>query len=143
MDDRRPVLTLANVLKAVRDPLMMASRLRRRFAPPPGSPNASHPREPVNVSADELFQFIIREHQNTICFDDLFRQHPKLTLAYEDMVDHAEEVFGQAQTFLGLEQRPLNVTMRRQNPEPLGELIENYHELFEAYKGSPHAWMFE
>lgn len=142
IEDRKPLMTLANVLKVIRNPLILA-RLRRRFSNQPTSSLAHRPREPVQVSVDELYQFIVRVNRTTKEYDDLFSNHPKLGLSYEDMVDRPEEVFGQAQTFLDLEPMPLSVTMRRQNPEPLRELIENYQELAEAYKDTPHAWMFE
>ena len=76
-------------------------------------------------------------------FDKIFDQHPRLTVFYEDIVDHRDRVHGQVQEFVGVKPRRLKVTMRQQNPEPLRELLSNYDELFEAYRDSRHAWMFE
>ena len=33
--------------------------------------------------------------------------------------------------------------MRRQNPEPLRELLANYDELYEAFRGTPYAAFFD
>lgn len=78
----------------------------------------------------------------TAHFDHVFRDQPRLGVWYEDMVDRQEDVFGEVQSFLGLEPRRLSVSLRRQNPEPLRDLIENYDELYEALKDTPVAsWM--
>ncbi len=42
-----------------------------------------------------------------------------------------------------MEPKRLTVRLRRQNPEPLRELIENYDELYAAFKDSPHAAFFD
>ena len=75
--------------------------------------------------------------------DRLFCEHPALTLFYEGLVVDSSNVFNQAQAFLGVEPKPLTVTLRRQNPEPLRELILNYDEFREAFEHTSHAWMFE
>ncbi len=95
------------------------------------------------MSAKELFFAIIWAEQRTAHHDDLFRDHPTQTLFYEDLAEHQEEAFRQAQDFLGVEPGPLNVTLRKQNPEPLPELLSNYDELRAAYRYSEHAWMFD
>ena len=106
-------------------------------------PNRKTARLQVSVSKEELFYAIIWAKQNAAHVDDLFRDHPKLSLFYEDLVENREEVFCQVQEFLGVEPEPLTVSLVKQNPEPLPELLENYDELFEAYRYSKHAWMFD
>ncbi len=76
-------------------------------------------------------------------FDELFRDHPTLEVFYEDVLEQRDEVFNQVQSFLGVPPKRLTVTLRRQNPEPLRELLENYDELYKAFCNTPHAWMFD
>ncbi len=141
LDDRGREHRRAGIVRAARQALRAAVRLRTLL--PPRSPAPTAPPARVRVSADELFRFIVRVNQTAARFDDLFRSHPSLTLTYEDMVERRDELFGQVQAFLGVDALPLTVTLRRQNPQPLRELIENYDDLHEAYRDSPHAGMFD
>ena len=137
----RPGLTLVRLLVAARHPLRVATKLPRLIRP--AKPRQKAPGLRVSVSKDELFRSIIGAKLTAARFDDLFRDHPIQTLYYEDLVDDREEVFRQAQEFLGVEPGPLKVTLRKQNPEPLPELLENYDELYRAFCFTPHAWMFD
>ena len=76
-------------------------------------------------------------------WDDLFRAHPKLEVFYEDLLDRREAVCGEAQAFLDVEAAPLTVSLRKQNPEPPRELIENFDELYAAFKHAPEVAYFE
>ena len=137
--------TLANLLRASRHPLRAAAKLPRLLRPPmlAGKPRRETLRVRVTITKDELFKFIIRTKSKAGHLDDRFQEHPRLTLFYEDMLEQRVEVFNQVQTFLGVEPTPLAVTLRRQNPEPLRDLLENYDHLYEAYRNTPHAWMFD
>lgn len=137
----RPQLTLAMVLRAARRPLRAATKLPKLMQL--AKPRQKAPGLRVSVSKDELFKSIIVAKSTAARFDDLFRDHQILTLFYEELVEHREEVFCQVQEFLGVEPGLLTVNLVKQNPEPLPELLENYDELFEAYRYSKHAWMFD
>ena len=137
----RSKLTPAMVLRAARHPRRVAARLRGIIQL--AQPSRKIARLQVSVSKEELFYAIIWAKQNAAHVDDLFRDHPKLSLFYEDLVENREEAFCQVQEFLGVEPEPLTVSLVKQNPEPLPELLSNYDELFEAYRYSKHAWMFD
>jgi len=141
LEDTRRKLTLANLLTATRHPFKAAARLRRRLRPPVASQKAAPPR--VTVSVEELYKFIVGTRLIAANHDDAFREHPKLAVLYEDIVDHQDDVFGRAQSFLGIEPELLTVSLRRQNPEPVRELIENYDELYRAFKDGPEAALFD
>ena len=137
----RPQLTPAMVLRAARRPLRAATKFRGLLQPAKPRPKVVRPH--VSVSKKELFGAIIGARQNAAHYDMLFRDHQVLTLFYEDLVEQRDETFRQAQEFLGVEPGPLTVSLVKQNPEPLPELLSNYDELFEAYRNSKHAWMFD
>ena len=136
----RPQLTPARVLRAARRPLRTATKLARLMQLTKRRPKVVRPQ--VSVSEEELLKAIIRGWQNAARYDMLFRDHQVLTLFYEDLVEQRDETFRQAQEFLGVEPGPLTVSLVKQNPEPLPELLSNYDEVFEAYRNSKHAWMF-
>lgn len=133
--------TLTDALKAPRHPVKAAAWLRRRLGRLIAPWHSARVR--VTVSEEELTNYMSRMEVTTAHFDDLFSNHPNLTLFYEDMVRDRERVFGQVQSFLGVEPAPLTVTLDRQNPEPLRQLIENYDELYEAFRYTSHGGLFE
>ena len=137
--------TRTTMLSVARHPLRAATKLPRLLGLPmlAGKPRSEPPHVRVAVTKDELFKFIIRTDLTAAHFDDLFRDHPMLTVCYEDMLKRRNDVFHRAQSFLGVPPKRLAVTLRRQNPEPLRELMANYDELYEAYRNTPHAWMFD
>lgn len=140
-DEAKRKLTPANVWRAFREPGTAAAWLRRLVHPPEIHKTA--PRAPVIITEDEFRTFVFETESTSDHFDDLFREHPKLTLSFEDLLKDNAATFNRAQEFLGAEPKPLTVTLRRQNPEPLRELLQNYDELWEALRSTPHAWMFE
>jgi LPS sulfotransferase NodH len=121
---------------ALRHPARAARALLRRLRP--GRP----PRPRLTLSPDEcagLFRFFeLRELQ----FDFAFEGHERLTLFYEDLASDSQAAFASAQRLLGVELRPLAITSRRQNPEPLRELLANYDELEAAFRDTPYAAFF-
>ena len=104
---------------------------------PPELPEEG-PRIQATISLEELVHFNIEAHLTADHFDELFQDHPKMELYYEDILDGRERAYAQVQAFLGVEPRPLFDTTRQQNPEPLRELVANYDELYEAVQSGPH-----
>ena len=133
-----PKPTAARVLRASGHPLRTAAGLWRRARPPEVLHEAPPaPRVRVSLSVEELRRFIVQMERDAAHYDYFFREHPVLTVYYEDLLEHREEVFAQAQAFLGVKRRRLKVAVRRQNPQPLRELLENYDELNEAFRRTP------
>ena len=138
-------LTPARVLRASRHPLRTVASLPGLLGRVKGARKRSKAATParLTVTKEELDEFIIWAKSNAAHYDDLFRDHQILTLFYEDLVEQQDEAFRQVQEFLSVESGPLEVALRKQNPEPLPELLENYDELRAAHRYSKHAWMFD
>lgn len=141
LQDSTSKLTPANALRAVRHPIKAARRVGRLFASKQPAGDGA-PRR-VTIPVDECYQFMVSTGLRYGNFDKLFERHPTLQVYYEDMAGDRDAVFRDAQSFLGVEPAPLEVTLRQQNPEPLRDLIENYDELFEAFKDTPQAPYFD
>ena len=137
--EARPMLP--RLFHAARHPFRAASGLRARLQRPKVGP-AEGPLK-MRVSPQELFDFIIKTNQQIRYHEDLFQAHQILAVFFEDMADRPQEVFGDVQAFLGLDPTQLDISLRRQNPQPLDELIENFEELREASQNSPNEFMFE
>jgi DNA invertase Pin-like site-specific DNA recombinase len=134
-------LTPAHVLLALRQPRKAAAWFRKLIQPSEGQRPGS--RRQATISEDEFRTFIATNEATSDSFDSLFREHPVLPMSYEDLLEDSADTFGRAQRFLDIEPKPLTVTLRRQNPEPLRDLLQNYDELCEAFRDTPYAWMFE
>jgi hypothetical protein len=134
-------VTQANLLKALRHPLKAAGRARRNLRHPEQPRNQARRR--VTVSPNELFEYSVKSHLTAKKFDELFAKHEALPVFYEDLLAVGGTAFAEVQSFLGVEPAPVEITLRRQNPEPLAQLVENYDELYELMKDSPAAAFLE
>lgn len=66
-----------------------------------------------------------------------------LDVTYEDLATDPVMVSERVQRFLGVEPRATRSPLRRQNPEPIRELLENYEELREAFASTEWAPLFD
>ncbi len=144
-EDRKRTLgskfKLANVPGAARHPLRALKRLRKFMRPP--EPEWKAQRTPLSLTAAECREFFEQTEREAKYYSDPFGSHPGLTLYYEDLLSNRRETLNRVQAFLGVERRRLAPTTRRQNPEPMRELIENYDELYEAFRDTPREAFFE
>lgn len=143
LEDRqsRPKLTRANMMRALRYPPAIV-RSARRWVKRSNLP-MQHRGARVAISPSELFEFLVAIRMRTDYYDAAFADHPSMAIFYEDLVERREETLEAAQAFLGVEPRELSTTLQRQNPEPLRDLIENYDELYEAFRDNPDADFFD
>jgi LPS sulfotransferase NodH len=66
-----------------------------------------------------------------------FCNHATIRVTYENLVANPAETMESTLQFLGLGSFRLHTTLRRQNPERLSELIENYQDLRDAFENTP------
>jgi hypothetical protein len=72
-----------------------------------------------------------------------FRHHQVLELFYEDLVEDFSNQIGNIQRFLNLSVRhDLSGGIRKQNPEPLRDLVTNFDELRGHFEGTEWEWNF-
>lgn len=65
------------------------------------------------------------------------RSLPHIFMTYEEMLERpADDPFDEIQEFLGLAHSPITVDLKKQNPFPLEEIVENYAELRAAVRAS-------
>jgi LPS sulfotransferase NodH len=68
--------------------------------------------------------------------DKRFATHPLLHISYEDLVGDPGAAYRRLLQFLDASARPPSTGLRRQNPEKLHALVENYDELKRAFAGT-------
>ncbi len=121
-----------------------ARRLARRLrgTPPPielPPPVVDQSKRRVRLTPDECFAYF-REHEaQQQRLARIFGRHPMFDVYYREQLWYRDAVFERAQRFLGVAPRRLKVPLKRQNPEPLSVLIENYDEVAAAIADSPYA----
>ena len=75
--------------------------------------------------------------------DAIFSSHPLITVYYEDLLDELEDNFRKITDFLDLPFVLPETSLRKQNPEQICDLLENYYELRESFKGTEWQTYFE
>lgn len=135
------LLRPASVVKALRNPLRAVHVMRNVLWPPESAWKSTRPR--LILTPDECREFFEKTQADTAHYDERFAEHPLLKLTYEELNDDGKATLRRVQSFLDLKPRSLSATTRQQNPEPLRELIENYDELYEAFKDTPEAAFFD
>jgi hypothetical protein len=135
VEDGKTVLTATNASLALRHPAKAAQRV--------GNHLTRSGKRPVVIAPDELTEFVIATHLRQTNYAKLFAGHETLDVEYEDVSRHGDDAFAPVLDFLGVAPAPLTVTLRRQNPEPLHDLIENYDELYAAFENTPEAAHFD
>ena len=139
-------LRLQFVAKAVRHPLKAATALQRLVLPrlrPPEQPAWKAQREPVTLPIEECRYYFEWAAATASKYDELFQEHACHTVTYEDIVQQRGKTLSEVQTFLDVKPRRLIPATRRQNPEPLSELIANYEELRDAFQGTEFETFFD
>lgn len=130
----------AQLLSAAVHPIESVGRLRRFMRPP--VPVTSE-RQELRLTLDECRAFFYKIQHEESHFSELFSAHKIHDITYEDLVARRDEVLAGVCSFLGVPDGGGTTTLRRQNPEPLRELIANYDELRAAFAGQPEEAFFD
>jgi hypothetical protein len=102
----------------------------------------SHMPTSVRLSVEECKAYFMATKSAISRHEELFRDHDKMSVFYEEILSSRDEVFARAQSFLGVEPRTLTVDLRKQNPDDLRALIENYEELRKAFADTEYEEFF-
>jgi LPS sulfotransferase NodH len=71
---------------------------------------------------------------------DRFKDRPILEVVYEQLTTKPREIFQYIGGYLGVDDIDLRkITLTKQNPESLEQLIENFDEVYELLKNTRHA----
>jgi hypothetical protein len=97
----------------------------------------------MTLTVEECREFFLRHQLQAQRYDELFHDHPGMTIYYEQILSDRDAALARVQQFLDVPVEPLAVTLRRQNARPLAEVLGNYGELRAAFAGTPHAAYFD
>jgi len=135
----RAATRLRSIPKAFIHPVIALKKARLIIAQ-----NVRSRRRPrrVTLSVEECKAYFEETKATVKQHDELFREHDKLSLFYEEILSARDDVFARAQSFLGVEPQVLTVGLRKQSPDDLRALIENYDELREAFADTEYGEFF-
>ncbi len=68
--------------------------------------------------------------------EEFFSDHPVLEIYYEDLSDDFTGVMGQVESFLGVDSLPLSARTKKLAVKNPSEILTNYNELKERFKGT-------
>jgi hypothetical protein len=99
----------------------------------------------VVLDPDEFRAYVDQSLRQRDSAEAAFASHPIFPLWYEEFEDYPRDSarIDALLDFLGLPAARLHSEMRRQNPEPLRQLIVNFDELKERFAGTPLSAYFE
>jgi len=74
--------------------------------------------------------------------EEMFSDHPLLTVWYQELVNEPNETLNKVTAFLGLEPCETRTYLQKQNPEKSSDLIMNFEELKNDFLGTPWELFF-
>jgi LPS sulfotransferase NodH len=94
-----------------------------------------------NTSKNKAVCFTVKELEEGFeqtrkwetCGDEMFKNHPQVSVYYEDLVNDPESTFGIITDFLGVPYIQPKTNLKKQNPERLRNLVINYDDLKPAF----------
>ena len=99
--------------------------------------------EPIYVDFEDCINTMSAIKNREREFSKLFKDHPKLDVTYEQLIDNREDTLKSIQQFLGVTTFRLDTSLKRQNKRSLSESIANYAELKAKFKGTEWEGVFE
>lgn len=97
----------------------------------------------VELSYDECLTAFTTTRAWEEQYDQLFADHPKLELWYEQLEQDVVGEMERVQHFLGVVPEPLTAATHKQSTQPLATAIANYHALKAQFQDTPWAAFFE
>jgi LPS sulfotransferase NodH len=92
----------------------------------------------VSLSVDECISDMRRVGAEESRIRKEFSRHEVFEITHEEIVNSADSKLVELQKFLGVEPEPLTTPTVKLLSDDLRDIVENYMELCEAFRGTPH-----
>ena len=105
--------------------------------------NGSKSSKKIEFKPEKLHEELDKnEHRQKTCLDR-FNHCKKLEITYEQLVSNPSETHQALCDFLNVDQVSLSSDLKKQNPEPIKEILTNYTELEEYFSGTAYSSFFK
>ncbi len=108
-----------------------------------GENNISIDEKALKLTRDECLNVFEETTKWQKEFDELFKNHNKIDIYYENLLTDNQNELTKVQQFLNLKSYNLKTALKKQNPELLKNLLLNYSELKEQFAGTEWLRFFE
>ena len=92
----------------------------------------------ISIDYNECLQHFIWTSKKQQEYDDLFQAHPKIEVFYETLCKNCGNEMKMIQDFLDIDYEPTRASIYKQSSRSSSEIVSNYFELKEQFKGT--AW---
>lgn len=99
--------------------------------------------EPRALDKDRLIADFERQTSRIAEFDEKFKDHPLITVTYEQLCNDYGPTLNRVQEFLGLDVIELQPGTNRRATPKISEKVTNYDELKREFEGTPWAHFFD
>ncbi|MCX8964512.1 sulfotransferase [Erwinia psidii] len=100
--------------------------------------NRPKDREKIEVSVDELTDFIDKNRENQIRFYQAFQHHDILTVDYEDVISSPDSAASRLLSFLGVADLRLCAGTGKKETQPINSVISNPDEIRTRLEGTKY-----
>jgi LPS sulfotransferase NodH len=100
-------------------------------------------RKTVTLTVEDMEQTFQQVKEWEKKYQRMFQAHPMIDVHYEDLIDNPEMEFQKITRFLGVDFIVPEIKLRRQNPESVFNLVENYGFLKKHFTGTQWQGYFE
>lgn len=97
----------------------------------------------IELSFDDCLRFFEKTRAWESEFDEFFKDHQILQVSFENLNIHTQDELEKVQQFFNLPLFKLHTALKRQNPEPLKNLISNYSVLKQQFANTEWSKFFE
>ena len=97
----------------------------------------------LTLSKEECSEFFMQTRMQEQRFDEMFREHERLDITYEQMVEDFPATSERVLDFIGVHTEQLSYTQQPLNVQPVRALLNNFDELADAFRGTPAAAFFD
>ena len=128
-----------NLLKQYISYLLMSRRRESQWLP---NTRVPVPALRLRISPDQALRYFARNEFLYPRFDELFAEHARMPLVYEDIIEGQQirdDVASELCDFLAVPRRSLTTPYVKINPESLREIVTNYDELSAAMRATKYA----
>lgn len=107
------------------------------------TPNREMKKMAITLSYEECLQDFVKTRENQDKYDACFKEHSKIDLIYENLLQDRKSEMKRVQEFLNIGVESLQPSTYKQSHQPLSEEISNYFELKERFHSTPWESFFE
>lgn len=130
---------------------LLRTYISKLIAQKTGAWNSSQENVPIAKEDKQVtvdVEHCITELRDTISWEDtygkkMFPQHPYMEITYEELTGNLQSTIDKIMHFLSLKKMRVNSKLKRQNPEKLKDLVNNYDELVNALSETEFYYLVE